>query len=250
VADVFEEVEEQLRSERYKTLARKGWPYAVAVILAVLIGFGGVWAWRSYQESLSAKASEGYSRALEAGSRGDRAAAERGFLEVSKSGPRAYRALALMQVAGLRLEAGKTAEGVTLLEQAADLAPEPLVADAARLKAAYAVFETASLADLRNRLDPLTEAGRPYAALAREAVAMKQLASGDAAAARTTFSALSLLPDATDELRQRAQAAVLLIDSGASSVIPQAARAAAALPDPPPPSATLAPAAPPAGAAQ
>lgn len=249
MADVFEEVEEQLRSERYKTLFRKGWPYAVAVVLAVLIGFGGVWGWRSYQESQSAKASEAYSKALEAAGRNDRAAAESGFLAVSKEGPRAYRALALMQVAGLRIEAGKTAEAVALLDEAAKLAGEPMVADAAALKAAYALFDTASLADLRKRLDPLSEVGRPYAALAREAIAMKQLATGDTAAARTTFSALSLLPDATDTLRNRAQAAVLLIDSGGAPMVAQTAKAAAALP--PAPAVPAAPSAPPApGAAQ
>jgi hypothetical protein len=234
VADVFEEVEEQLRSERYTTLFRKGWPYALAVILAVLIGFVGVWSWRNYQESLSAKAAQGYARAMAAGQRNDRAGAERAFLEVSKSGPPAYRALAMMQVAGLRLEAGKTAESVAMFDEAAKLAPEPIVADAAALKAAYAVFDTASLADLRKRLDPLSEAGRPYAALAREAVAMKQLATGDTAAARTTYSALSLQTGVTDGLRQRAQAMTMLIDSGTASAVQPAAVAAAKLPPPPP----------------
>ena len=256
MVDVFEEVEEQLRSDRYRTLFRKGWPYALGVAVAALLIFAGVWGYRHYQDSQAAKASEAYAAAVAAGTANDLATAERQFLDLSKSAPRAYRALALMQVAGLRITDGKTAEAVALLDEAAELAREPLVADAARLKAAYALFDTASLEDLRKRLDPLTESERPYAGLAREAVAMKQLAVGQAAEARTAFSALSIFPEATDDLRARAQAAVALIDSGTYATANKAAELAATLPPAPTPapvavgSAPPQSATPPAGASQ
>ena len=251
MVDVFEEVEEQLRSDRYRTLFRKGWPYALGLVVIVLVAFGGVWGYREYQESQSARASEAYAAASQAATSGDLANAEKQLTELSRSGPAAYRALALMQIAGFRVRENKTAEAVQLLDQAADVAPEALIADAARLKAAYLVFDTASLEDLRGRLDPLAEAGRPYVALAREAVAMKQLAAGRTAEARTTLSALTLLPDASDDLRTRVQAAVALIDSGTAPVVAKTAAAAAALPPAPAasPAAVGAAGSPPAGAA-
>jgi hypothetical protein len=256
VVDVFEEVEEQLRSDRYRTMFRKGWPYALGAAVAALLIFAGVWGYRYYQDTQSAKASEAYAAASAAGAANDFAGAEKQFLALSESAPRAYRALAMMQVAGLRVSAGKTAEAVALLDQAADLSKEPLVVDAARLKAAYALFDTASLEDLRKRLDPLTESGRPYAGMAREAVAMKQLAAGQAAEARTGFAALALFPEATDDLRARAQAAVALIDSGTYATANKAAALAATLPPAPTPapvavgSAPPESASPPAGATQ
>jgi hypothetical protein len=256
VVDVFEEVEEQLRSDRYRTLFRKGWPYALGAAVAALLIFAGVWGYRYYQDTQAAKASEAYAAAMAAGAADDSATAEKQFLELSESAPQAYRALALMQLAGLRITDGQTTEAVALLDRAADLAKEPLVADAARLKAAYALFDTATLEDLRTRLDPLTESGRPYAGMAREAVAMKQLASGQAAEARTAFSALSLFPEATDDLRARAQAAVALIDSGTYAMANKAAALAATLPPAPTPapvavgSAPPESASPPAGAPQ
>ncbi len=230
MVDVFEEVEEQLRSERYKSMVRKGWPYALAIVLALLIGFGGVWGWREFQESRSAKASEAFVQASEALAGQDKAKAEVTLTELSESGPATYRALALMQLAALRLESGADAEAAELFDRAADVAKEPIVQDAARLKSAYLLFDTLSLEDLRERLDPLAEAGRPYAALAREAVAMKNLAAGQMAEARTAFSVLSLLPEATDDLRARAQAALALIDSGAAKAVPQIVQSAANLP--------------------
>ncbi len=239
MVDVFEEVEEQLRSERYTTLLRKGWPYALAVVLALLIGFGGVWGWREYQSSRSAKASEAFVQASQALIGQDKTKAEASLTELSKGGPATYRALALMQLAALRLEAGKDAEAAALLDEAAGVSKEPIVQDAALLKAAYILFDTTSLEDLRKRLDPLAAPGRPYSALAREAVAMKQLAVGQTAEARAAFSVLSLLPDATDDLRARAQAATALIDSGAAKAVPAIVQSAANLP----PAAVSAPAA-------
>jgi hypothetical protein len=253
VVDVFEEVEEQLRSDRYRTMAKKGWPYALALAVAALVIFGAVWGYRHYQATEAAKASEAYAAASAAGAKNDLADAERRFAEIAKSGPRAYRALALMQVGGLRVTAGKAAEAVPLFDQAAELARDPIVADAARLKAAYILFDTTPLPELRKRLDPLTEAGRPYAGMAREAVAMKQLAAGQTAEARAAFSALSLFPEATDDLRARAQAAVMLIDSGAHATASRAAALAATLPATPAPAPAPAapqPASPPAGAPQ
>jgi hypothetical protein len=251
VVDVFEEVEEQLRSDRYRTLAKKGWPYIVGLAVAALLIFGGVWGYRHYQATQSAKASQAYAAAFDLGAKGDMTGAEKAFVEMSKSGPRAYRALALMQVGGLRVSANKPAEAVPLFDQAAELAPSPLVADAARLKAAYILFETTPLPELRKRLDPLAEAGRPYAALAREAVAMKQLASGQTADARAAFSALALFSEATEAQQARAQAAVVLIDSGTIATANRAAAIAATLPPTPAflAGAAANPESPPAGAA-
>lgn len=251
MADVFEEVEEQLRSARYRSLVKKGWPYAAAVVATAFLAFAGYWGFTHYRDTQSAKAAEAYAAAAELGSKGDLAGAEKGLAEIAKSGPGVYKSLALMQISGLRAEEGKIAEAAALMDQAAEAVKEPLVKDAARLKAAYLLFDTLPIAELKARLDPLTEAGRPYSALAREALAMKQMASGQLTEARASFSVLSLMPDATEELRSRAQASIALIDSGSAKNIPAIIAAAKALPPPPvpTPAAVGSAAAPPQGAA-
>jgi hypothetical protein len=231
VADVFHEVDEQLRSERIFTIIRKGWPYALAAVIAVIVAFGVIWGVREYRASQQAKASEAYNAALEALAKNDRAAAERGFAQVASSGPPAYRALALMQQAGLRsTDPAKTAEAVALLDKAADAAKDPIVGDAARLKAAYLVFDTASLADLEKRLTPLTGAGRPYANLAREALAVKRLANGQTAQAKQALSLLAISPESGEALQARAQLYEEIIDAGHAAQLSAIAKAARALP--------------------
>jgi hypothetical protein len=97
-----------------------------------------------------------------------------------------------------------------------------------------ALLDTASLSEIQQRLQPLTSKPEsPYNALAREAVAMSKLRSGQFAAARSDFAIISLLPSAPDNVRQRAHAAMDLIDAGAPSGVGAIVKAGVALPPAP-----------------
>ena len=247
MSDVFNEVEEELRAERYATWFKRGWPYVTGVLAAALVVALAFWGWDSYSRAQESKASVAYSHALEALSTGKTAEAETGFQAVSKSGPKGYRALALMQLAGLRETAGKTQEAVAFLDQAQALTADKLMKDAAGLRAGLLLVDTAPLAEIRRRLEPLTAPGRPYRFMAREALGVSRLAAGRAAEARGDFSVLSLATDASDATRARARAAMAAIDSGSAAAIPAVIKAAAALPAQPmilPPGAAAAGAAP------
>jgi hypothetical protein len=123
---------------------------------------------------------------------------------------------------------------VALFDQAAKVAPGPIIADAARLKSALALLDTASLAEIEDRLKPLTsKSDSPYNALAREAVAMAKLKAGRGAEARGDFVVLSLTPNAPDSVRQRARAAMALIDGGGAAAVAAIVKAALALPPAP-----------------
>ena len=233
MADVFNEVEEQLRSARYADLARRGWPYAAAALAAALLVALGAWGWSAHLQSQDAAASRDYAQALAALDRRDTAAADAAFGRVASEGRAGYRALALMQQAALRLQARKPDAAVALFDQAAKADSDPAVADAAALKAAYVAMNTAPLAQTQSRLQPLLAAGRPYRSMAREALAMAKLAAGRNADARSDFQLLALQQDASDDARARAHAAVAMIDSGAAAAVPPAVKAEAASPPPP-----------------
>ena len=95
-----------------------------------------------------------------------------------------------------------------------------MIGDAARLKSAFALIDTAPLKDLEGRLKPLMEEGRPYRVQAREALAFARLKAGDTAGARGDFVVLSQLLDASQGAQARAQAAIGLIDSGSAKAVP------------------------------
>lgn len=248
MSDVFNEVDEQLRSARYQSLLERGWPYALGVVAALVIAGLGAWAWSGWQASRSAAASDAYAAGVEALTRNDAKAAEAKLEPLSRSAPAAYRTMALMQVAGLRLAEHKDATAVELLDQAARVAPGPVLGDAARLKAALVLMDDKPYAQVEPRLTPLTQAGRPYRILARQALGMAKLAGGAAAEAKGDLTVVSLSPDAADPDRARSRAMATLINDGVAKALPGMVKAAAALP--PPPNAPLLPIAPAGAAAQ
>lgn len=234
MVDVFEEVEEQLRSDRYRTLAVQYLPWAGGGLLAALVVSLAIWGYGQYRQTGEEKASQAYASGLDSLAHGDRDQAYQRFGQAATSSSAAYTALALMQQADIRLKEQRTADAVSLLDQAAKVAPNPTIGDVARLKSAYVLLDTAGLAEIEDRLKPLTsKTDSPYNALAREAVAMAKLRAGMTAEARGDFVVLSLLPNAPDSVHQRARAAMTLIDGGTASGVSAIVKAALALPPAP-----------------
>jgi hypothetical protein len=234
VVDVFEEVEEQLRSDRYRTFALKYLPWIGGGLLAALLVAVGVWGYQQYRQGGEEKASQTYAAGLDSLAHGDKDQAYQRFGEVANSTAAAYKSLALMQQAGIRMDQQRTADAVALFDQAAKAAPNPIIGDEAHLKSALAVLDTASVAEIQEKLKPLTATPEtPYNALAREAVAMAKLRNGDTKGARDDFVVLTLLPSAPDSVRQRAQAAKALIDSGSTAGVAAIVKAGLALPPAP-----------------
>ena len=235
MTDLFEEVEEQLRSDRYRALARQALPYVLALVAVALVTALGVWGWQAYRQQITDKASIEYNLGLEALSQGQRDQAAKALGEVAKSQARAYKSLALMQLGGLKAVTGTPADmkaAVALFDQAAEAAPDDVLGDAARLKSALAVLDTAPFAEVEGRLRPLLKENRPYRVQAREALAFARLLKGDTAGARGDFVVIQNSLDAPEPARQRASAAVNLIDSGSAKAMPAAVKAALALPAP------------------
>ena len=162
MTDIFEEVEEQLRSDRYQQLIFRSWPWIAGVAAAVLLGALGWWAYDTWSTREAAKASEVYSAALDSLGQGDTKAAFAKFSEAEKSPSRGYKALSLMQQGAIRLQEGKREDAVKLFDQAASASPNPIMGDMARLKSAFALMDTAPYAVMQERLTPLIDLKRPY----------------------------------------------------------------------------------------
>lgn len=232
MVDFIEEVEEQLRSDRYRAILRKAWPWAAAALAAVILAFLGVWGYQTWRDHNIAKASVAYDKALTELAQGDQTGAYNDFAPIAASGPAGYRTLALMQQGNIRLAAGKGEDAAKLFDQAAKAAPDQILADMARLRAALALLDTAPYPQLQTRLTALIGQGKPFDLQAREALAMAKLAAGKTAEARADFTALTLTLGVSQTMRTRAQSAISLIDAGEAGSVVTAARAAATMPPP------------------
>jgi hypothetical protein len=229
VTEVFHEVDAQMRAARFQTTVQRGWPYALG--LAVVAGIVGLAAWglNVHEHSVAAKASDGYAAAVQLLQSGDLKGADAKLAAVAKSDSKAYRALALMQQAGVAGSSNDQRAEISLLDQAAEAAPNQILGDAARLKAAYVVMDTSGYDAVHARLAPLGDVGRPYRLLAKEALAVSELAAGKLAQARNDLLVISLSVDASQAQRERATAAIALIQSGSWASLTPIAKASAGL---------------------
>ncbi len=243
MSDIFDEAEETLRTQKWTDLAKKSAPWIAGFLALALLVTVGVWGYNAWQTDKALKSSDAYEQALEAAQKGDLATAKKGFEGLAETGTGTYKALALQHLAGLALSDNKVDEAVAHLDAAAKATKEPIISDLAALKAAYLVMDKGSFADVEKRLTPLTKEGRPYAAMASEALALAKFQNGDVDGAKADLNALALSLDAPDGVKQRAAAQVQAIESGAGDV----AKAVMGLPEAKPvPPATLQPAQPPA----
>jgi hypothetical protein len=247
VVDVFEEVEDQLRTEQYKRLALKILPWAVAALVVAALAIGGWVYYQKYHVEKATVAGAGFQAAIETASKGDLEAAYKQFGEVAEAAPPAYKSLALQMQGALRMHDNRVKDAVALFDAAAKAAPDSeeglIVADAARLKSALALLDEAPYAEIEGRLKPLTEDDRPYRALALESLALAKLNAGKVKEARADFESLRSSLDASQGMIERARAAIELIDSGGAATVPAIVKAARDAPPPPPltPSASPAP---------
>lgn len=232
MVDFVEEVEEQLRAERYASLAQRYLPWFIAAVVATIVGWLGVWGYNTWQDRNIAEASIAYDKGVLAISTGDQAGAFNAFAGVAKNGPAGYRALALMQQANIRLTADDPVEATGLYDAAAKVAPNAVIKDLAALRASQAIMDTAPFAQIETRLKALIGEKHPFSLEAKEMLAMAKLQAGKVQEARGDFNALGLTLGVSQGMRARAQGAIALIDSGQAGLVSQVVKAAATLPPP------------------
>ncbi|WP_374513620.1 tetratricopeptide repeat protein [Brevundimonas sp.] len=244
MVDVFEQVEEELRSDRYKRLARTWLPVVGGVLVVALVAALGWWGWQSWQTSKADKASIAYERGIESLEANNPTGADAAFRQAAEEGNGAYSAMALMQRAGIALDANRNDDALAHLDAAAKASRDPLIADAAALKAARIVMDTGSLADIEARLEPLTGDDRPYRAFAALDLALARLQHGQADQAREALVVLKNSLDTPPMVGQIADLAISSIDAGGAANIAAIEEKLGSLPAP---EAAPAPAQPPAG---
>ncbi len=212
LADIFDEVDEELRGERSRVLARRAVLPAVLVLVLVALGVGGWQLWRWRQEQQARAVSGTFIAAMQAadaptpgGQQAGRAEAGRLFADVARRGPDGYRVLAELREAGLHADAGELPAALELWNAvAADAGADPLLRGYASLLWVQHQVDGGDPAALRARLGPLLEPGNAWRPLAREAQALLDLRTGDDAAARVTLRQLAADVTAPAGTRQRA----------------------------------------------
>ena len=226
MADIFHEIDEDLRRERFNRLWTRYGAYVIGLAVLIVLAVAG---WRGYewwklQRDQAAGAQ--FEAALQLAADGKTAEAEAAFQALEKDGTSGYRALARFRAA---TELAKTDAAKAVAEYDSlgkDPSIAPLMQNVAQVRAALLLVDTAPLADIEGRMKPLDTPEGAFRHSAREIIGLAQYKAGDFKAATDTFSAILNDGQTPPGLRRRAE----LMRTLAAASIPVPAPAASATP--------------------
>jgi hypothetical protein len=207
VADIFHEVDEEVRREQLKKLWDRYSIYLVALAVLIVAAIG---AWRGYEYWVAKRAAAAGAAFEAAGvlsEQGKYTEAEAAFAKVAADAPQGYRVLARMRAASALAQV-KPADAIKAYDElSADASIGTTWQDLAAIRAGLLLVDTASLADMRRRLEPLAEPTRSFRHTARELLALSAWRSHDIPAARRYLDMIAT--DAESPIGTRARADVL-----------------------------------------
>ena len=184
MSDIFSEVDEEVRRERLKQIWDHYSVFIIAVAVLIVAGIGG---WRGYEYWVAQKAAAAgaaFENAVTLAEQGKHAEAQAAFDKVAAEAPKGYAVLARFRAAG-ELAQVKQDDAVKAYDAlAADGSLGATWQDLAALRAGLLLVDSAPFAELRKRLEPLTEPKRAFRHTARELLALSAWRERDLTAAR------------------------------------------------------------------
>lgn len=208
MADIFREVDEEVRRDRILRLGRRYGLSIAAVVLLVLVIAVGIVLWRQHHREDRMTEAAAFLDALTERAR-DPASTAADLADLAEQAEGGYRSLALLQLAAMKAESGTHADAIAAYDAiAADEGADPALRAIACLKAAMLFADLGQAQAARERLAPLLAedeaATSPWRPLALEIEAVLALEGGDPEGARARLRELSLLAAAPAGLRSRA----------------------------------------------
>jgi len=192
VTDAFEEVEEQIRQDRYVAFFQKyGWWLAGGFAL-IIAGMAAGLAWRHFATDASRARSEAFTAIQELRATGDLDGAKAALDSFEGRNSGVYRALTAMLEAAILVDQGDLRGAIEAFDRAAAATRDPTVRDSARLRAAYLVADTQDFAAVEARVLPLLEEPGAIRALARQLLAIEAWEAGDVDRARDLVDEIAL----------------------------------------------------------
>ncbi|MFS8035404.1 tetratricopeptide repeat protein [Xanthobacter sp. AM11] len=205
MTDIFHEIEEDLRRDRLRKLWDRFGVFIIAAAVLLVAGTAGWSGYRYWRQQQAVAASTAFQEAVALSAAGNFTQAEAAFGAIAKDGPAGYRTLALFRGASAAAARDKAAGIAAFDAIAADTRLDPLVRQLAQLRAAMILVDTASLADVTQRVGTLAAGTGPLRHSAREVMALAQFKAGDLAAANKTATEITTDSETPPGVRSRAE---------------------------------------------
>ena len=210
MSDIFREVEEDVRRERFEKLWKAYGIYAIAALVLLFAGIGGWQVWQRHELQERQKFSDSF---LAAQRISNPQTAASTFADLARNAPKGYGMVARLSQAGAMFASGQRDGAIDLYKQIAKDDSGP-VGSVARLRAGWGLAETATRAEVAELLKPLDRPGNAWRSNAREVLAYADYRAMDTKSALTKYNELALAPESPNGLRARARAMADFLKNG------------------------------------
>ena len=205
VADIFDEVDEELRRDRAKVLWDKYGKLIIAAAVLIVIATSANVFWRNYTEQQRLENARAFMEATVQARAGEVDQAIDGFVALAAEGQAGYALIARFRAAALKAENGDLEGAIAdYAALAADGDLDPIYRDLATLMRVISEADTGDPGTLIQDLEPLAAEARPWRHTAREFTAVQHLRQGKTAEARQTLTMLADDLEAPRGIRARA----------------------------------------------
>tara|TARA_Y100001970_G_scaffold279303_1_gene386399 strand:- start:813 stop:1460 length:648 start_codon:yes stop_codon:yes gene_type:complete len=192
LADIFNEIDEDIRRERYQKLWKT---YGKFLIIAVIIFFLGAAiyvAWNNYLENLKKKEGDIFSHSLEMIDKESWDGASSNLYNLYISSTSGYRALAMLQHASVLIKNNKTNDAIEIYRDLVEDGKSDIIfRDLARYLIVIHTFDFAKDVEIKEQLSYLLDKENPWYYSASEIEGFRLIRQGKYNEAEDIFLSLS-----------------------------------------------------------
>lgn len=190
MGDIFREVDEELKQERYEKLWRAYGKYVIAGAVVIVAAVAGWKAWESHRTDQRYAEGQRFAAAAELMQDGKTAEASAAFSALGADAASGYGILARFYQASIVARGGDSAGAITLYDEiAADSSAPESMRDLAVVLGAFQALRVPSIdaAAIEAKIQPMTGAGEAYRHIALEILALTAQRAGDMEKARANY---------------------------------------------------------------
>ncbi|MBB4063326.1 tetratricopeptide repeat protein [Gellertiella hungarica] len=209
------EVNEELRSDQFKTAWQRYGRFVIALAAVIVIGTAGERIYAYWQSSQASASGDAFLAANDLAKANKQDEALAALSKLEQDGFASYPVLARMRAAALKSEKGDTAGAIADFQAIAkDSGIQPAIQDVAHLRAAWLLADTGTYEQVSAEAEALTATTNPLRHSAREVLGVTAYRLGDYKRAKEWFTAIADDQETPRNVGRRAQ---MLLDVIAAS---------------------------------
>lgn len=211
MSDIFQEVDEEFKRDKVAQFFKKHGSLLIGLALAVVLAVAGYRAYAYFEAKKAADAGQKFEAALALSAEGKEAEAKAAYEALAKESTPGYQALAQFRLATDLAKTDKKAAAQAFDALGASSTLDQTLRDLAKVRAGLLLVDTAPLADVQQRLEPLAAPAQTWRLAAREGLAAAALKAKDFAKAEQYLAQILGDPDAGRNVRERAEVMMSLV---------------------------------------